>query len=127
MTVNLNLPPQVENAYLAEARAKGQSIEGMQGAALIAGAGGYLIFIFLFCQHGRDRACQTDGQKNNGELGAAHKQEDSRARKDDSPFIMNPSGGKSCCLQVYGRVFQKRLTRCLRPSSGPEKLSRRAR
>ena len=37
MTVNLNLPPQVENAYLAEARAKGVSLDELMGEVLIAG------------------------------------------------------------------------------------------
>jgi len=36
MTVNLNLPPQVENAYLAEARAKGVSLDELMGEVLIA-------------------------------------------------------------------------------------------
>jgi hypothetical protein len=37
MTVTLNLPPQVEEAYLAEARAKGVPVDKLLGEVLIAG------------------------------------------------------------------------------------------
>lgn len=36
MTVRLNLPPQVEQAYLAEARAKGLSLEDLVRDVLLA-------------------------------------------------------------------------------------------
>jgi hypothetical protein len=37
MTVKLDLPPQVEKAYLAEARAKGVSLDELMREVLIAG------------------------------------------------------------------------------------------
>ena len=37
MTVTLNLPPQVEEAYLAEALAKGVTLDELLGEILIAG------------------------------------------------------------------------------------------
>ncbi|MGB7762686.1 MAG: hypothetical protein WBL61_22825 [Bryobacteraceae bacterium] len=37
MTISLNLPPQVEKAYLAEARAKGVPLDELIGEVLIAG------------------------------------------------------------------------------------------
>jgi hypothetical protein len=37
MTVTLNLPPQVEQAYLAEAHAKGLSLEDLVQDVLLAG------------------------------------------------------------------------------------------
>jgi hypothetical protein len=37
MTVRLDLPPQVENAYLAEARAKGVPLDELMRDVLIAG------------------------------------------------------------------------------------------
>jgi hypothetical protein len=81
------------------ARPESQPIEGVQGATLIAGAGGRLV---LF--PGRERrngTRQADRQKDTGEFGAPHRHEDFRSGQTTALLLSTQNYEKVAALVGY--------------------------